>query len=71
MQTYHLQQHEETNKLLGEIIQKERQIPYDFPYVEFKTKQNKQTKQKQTHRYKLLIVREDGDRGMDGMGEED
>ena len=41
MQTYHLQQHEET-KLLGEIVQKERQIPYDFPYVEFKTnKQNR------------------------------
>ena len=39
MKTCHLQQHEETNKLLGEISQKERQIPYDFTYVEFKTKQ--------------------------------
>lgn len=35
------------------------------------SKQNKQTEQKQTHRYKLLIVREDGDRGMGEMGEED
>ena len=42
MKTYHLQQHE-TNKLLGEISQKERQIPYDFPYVEFKTKQTNKT----------------------------
>ena len=35
------------------------------------SKQNKQTKEKQTPRYKLLIVREDGDRGMGEMGEED
>ena len=43
MKTCHLQQHEKTNKLLGEISQKERQIPYDFPYVEFKTKQTNKT----------------------------
>ena len=45
--------------MLSEISQSEKDIPYDFTYIWNLKGQNKQTKQKQTHRYrnKLMVVR--------------
>lgn len=69
MKPCHLQQHEETNKLLGKISHKERPIPYK--HLMWNSKQNKQTEQETDSWYKLLGVREDQDEEMGEMGEED
>ena len=44
---------------LTEMSDRERQIPYDFTYrwnLKNKTNKRNKTKQKQTHRYRELVV---------------